>query len=216
MRVRIRIPRQFGEVDSVRVRSNPDHEPYFAVATAFQRVHGWTWWEAEVTVENPVHGYRFLINSADGSLTWVNALGVSSTETLDADDFKLIAYPAPPDWGRSSVMYQIFPDRFARSKAADDRALPDWALPAKWGDEPIHIGPDTPRQFFGGDLAGRRGPPRPPRAARRHDDLPDARSSRRARTTGTTRCRSPRSIRCSAVTRRSRSSCGWRTSAAST
>jgi alpha-glucosidase len=154
VRVRIRIPRQFGRVDSVRVRSNPDHEPYFAVATPVQRKDGWTWWEAEVHVENPVHGYRWLINSSDGSLTWLNALGVSSTETLDSDDFKLVAHPAPPAWGSSSVMYQIFPDRFARSAAADDRELPEWAVPAQWGDEPVHIGPDTPHQFYGGDLQG--------------------------------------------------------------
>jgi alpha-glucosidase len=51
-------------------------------------------------------------------------------------------------------MYQIFPDRFERSDAAASRDLPDWVEPAAWTDEPIHIGPSTPRQFYGGDLLG--------------------------------------------------------------
>lgn len=154
VRVRVRIPDEYGPVIDVHTRSNPDHEPRFAVASFVISRSGWSWWEAEIEVENPVHGYRFLISLADGSNVWLNATGVHATETLDSDDFRLIAFEPPPEWGRTTVMYQIFPDRFARSAAADARPLPDWALPAKWTDEPIHIGPDTPRQFYGGDLAG--------------------------------------------------------------
>ncbi|GAB2453883.1 alpha-glucosidase [Conyzicola lurida] len=152
--VRVRIPHSLGPVENVRTRSNPDHEPRFTVATKIVSLDGWDWWEAEVEVENPIHGYRFLIALADGSKTWLNASGYHRIETLDSEDFKLLTYPAPPEWGRASVMYQIFPDRFARSRAADDRELPEWAEPAEWTDEPIHIGPSTARQFYGGDLEG--------------------------------------------------------------
>ncbi len=51
-------------------------------------------------------------------------------------------------------MYQVFPDRFARSAAADDREAPGWAEPAAWDDPVAHVGPSTSRQFYGGDLAG--------------------------------------------------------------
>jgi alpha-glucosidase len=152
--VRVRIPHSLGPVENVRTRSNPDHEPRFTVATKIASLDGWDWWEAEVEVENPIHGYRFLIALADGSKTWLNASGYHRIETLDSEDFKLLTYPAPPDWGKTSVMYQIFPARFARSAAADGRELPDWAEPAEWTDEPIHIGPSTPAQFYGGDLEG--------------------------------------------------------------
>lgn len=154
VRVRVRIPQSFPSVDAIRARSNPNHEPRYAVATLVASLDGWDWWEAEVEVENPIHGYKFLIKLADGRNGWLNATGMHYTEQLDSDDFKLLAYPAPPEWGKSTVMYQIFPDRFARSDAANARELPAWAKPAKWGDEPIHIGPDTPLQFFGGDLPG--------------------------------------------------------------
>ena len=68
-------------------------------------------------------------------------------------------------------MYQIFPDRFARSsgsdaggspedraadQAAPDRAAaPDWAVPCSWDTTPVEgAGPQTPYQFYGGDLGG--------------------------------------------------------------
>jgi alpha-glucosidase len=154
VRVRIRIPHEFGEVTAVRTRSNPNHEPRFAVASKITTLNGWDWWEAELQVENPVHGYRFLIKMGDGRNLWVNGTGVHTIETLDTEDFKLITYGPAPDWSSSSVMYQIFPDRFARSEQADARILPDWAEPAKWADPVIHIGPSTATQFYGGDLLG--------------------------------------------------------------
>ncbi|CAN5229917.1 maltodextrin glucosidase [soil metagenome] len=154
VKVRVRVPSGFGPVTAVRTRSNPNHEPVFTVASPIASLDGWEWWEAEVTVENPVHGYRFLFTLADGAIGWLNARGWSSTETLDSEDFKLVTYAPPPEWAQSTVLYQIFPDRFARSEDADARALPVWAEQAAWTDEPIHIGPSTPRQFYGGDLKG--------------------------------------------------------------
>ena len=161
VRVRVRVPRSLGAT-TVYVRSNPNREPVFTHADIVASVGtggdddsaGWDWWEASVTVENPVHGYRFLFQLDDGRFTWLGASGYSLIEVLDSEDFKLVTYPEPPAWAKSSVMYQIFPDRFARSDAADGRELPLWAEPAAWTDEPIHEGPSIGRQFYGGDLAG--------------------------------------------------------------
>ena len=152
VQVRVRVPQSFAT--EVRTRSNPDHEPVFTTATLVHTTDGWDWWQAPVVVENPVHGYRFLFTLADATHGWLNARGYATTELLDAEDFKLLAYPEPPAWAASAVMYQIFPDRFARSDSASARDLPDWAEPAEWTDEPVHVGPSTPRQFFGGDLLG--------------------------------------------------------------
>ena len=141
VRVRVRVPVSFGEVAAIHARSNPNREPRFAAASVVRSAadsgagaggDGWDWWEAVVEVENPVHGYRFHLAMADGRQFWLNASGLHDVETLDSEDFKLVAYPAAPDWAASSVLYQIFPDRFGRSAAADERELPDWAIPAAW------------------------------------------------------------------------------------
>ena len=154
VRVRVRIPSDFGPVKIVRTRSNPNHEPRFTVASHVASVEGWEWWEAELEIENLTHGYRFLFKLVDGSSCWLNATGFHTIETLDSEDFKILAYPAPPEWAKATVMYQVLPDRFARSADAAGRELPDWAEPADWSDPVTHIGPHAATQFYGGDLKG--------------------------------------------------------------
>jgi len=154
VQVRMRVPAGFGPVAAVRIRSTPNREPFFSAATRLGAADGWEWWEAELALLNPVTGYRFLISLENGSHRWLNATGVHAIDTVDVDDFRIATYDAPPAWADSTVMYQIFPDRFARSAGAAARELPAWAEPAEWADEPIHVGPSTTRQFYGGDLQG--------------------------------------------------------------
>ncbi|WP_141899153.1 glycoside hydrolase family 13 protein [Paramicrobacterium agarici] len=154
VRMRLRVPHALGELQGVRVRSNPDREPVFCVAEWEGSTPGWDWWQAEVTVANRVHGYRWLLRLADGSDIWVNARGVFTTETLDSEDFRLVVDSDAPAWAASTVMYQIFPDRFARSDAAASRPAPDWAVPAQWTDEVRLDPPARSTQLYGGDLDG--------------------------------------------------------------
>ncbi|MBG6237246.1 alpha-glucosidase [Mycetocola sp. CAN_C7] len=154
VRVRLRVPESLGAVRAVRVRSNPDREPRLSTADRLHAANGWVWWEAGILIENPVHGYRFLVRLEDGTDFWVNARGVFTIETLDSEDFKLSTHSPAPDWAASTVMYQIFPDRFARSAAADDREIPGWAIPAGWSDAVDLVPPARSGQFYGGDLDG--------------------------------------------------------------
>ena len=154
VRVRIRIPDTFGDIRAVHTRSNPDREPRFAIAQPVASIAGWQWWEAQIEVENPVHGYRWLLSMVDGRAIWMNATGLHTIETLDSDDFRLVTYPSAPEWAASTVMYQIFPDRFARSAEASEREAPPWSTAAEWSDDVIYVGAETPSQFYGGDLAG--------------------------------------------------------------
>ncbi|MET0976610.1 MAG: glycoside hydrolase family 13 protein [Leifsonia sp.] len=154
VRMRLRVPQAFGAVRSVHVRSNPNREPRFAEAAIVGTSDGWDWWEAAVEVENPVHGYRWLIVTDDGRQHWLNARGLHHVETLDSEDFRLVASDPVPGWVAESVLYQVFPDRFARSAGADDRPTPDWAIPAAWGDPVDTEVPGRSKQFYGGDLDG--------------------------------------------------------------
>ena len=106
-------------------------------------------------MHNPETHYRFLIARPDGQ-QWLAGNGLVDIDAPDASDFKITSFAPAPDWARDGVVYQIFPDRFARSNAADERPTPHWALPAQWTDTVIFEGTDprTPVQFFGGDLDG--------------------------------------------------------------
>ncbi|MGZ0712908.1 glycoside hydrolase family 13 protein (plasmid) [Coraliomargarita sp. W4R53] len=152
--VRLRVPDNYSTLSAVRVRSNPDHEPAWAEASLIGSADGWDWWEAEIVVANSRHGYRWLLVHDDGRVVWLNQSGLHHIETLDAEDFALVANAAPPEWLNDAVMYQIFPDRFARSAAADERELPEWAIPAKWDDPVDAVMPARTNQLYGGDLDG--------------------------------------------------------------
>ncbi|MEO8527697.1 MAG: glycoside hydrolase family 13 protein [Pseudolysinimonas sp.] len=151
--VRVRVPEAWAAVD-VRARSHPDGEPGYVQMALVATIDGMQWWEAVLTVANPVHGYRFRLARADGSAEWLNASGLHRLDPRDVDDFRLVAYEPPPSWSDAAVLYQVFPDRFARSSAADDRPLPDWAEPAAWSDPVDQDRVHTAVQFYGGDLAG--------------------------------------------------------------
>jgi alpha-glucosidase len=140
-------------VDRVWVRTTPDGDPVHVPAQVDRRTAHEVWWRADVTVRNPVTRYRFLIESPH-RLRWCTAAGTAVHDGPDATDFTLLAdFPAPA-WTGDAVVYQVFPDRFARSSAAADRPQPGWAVPAGWDEPVIGRGPLTPRQVYGGDLDG--------------------------------------------------------------
>jgi alpha-glucosidase len=148
----VRVPDEAG-VTGVGVRSLVDAEPRVTEAVVDRREAGWSWWRADLPVRNPVTPYRFLLRGTGGP-RWLNQLGVFEHEVPDVTDFRLLTYDPPPAWARDAVVYQIFPDRFARSPAADGRAAPEWAIPCDWDTPVIGRGPETPYQLYGGDLDG--------------------------------------------------------------
>jgi len=154
IRVRVRVPSEYGPLAAVRTRSNPDREPAWTDAVLIGAADGWDWWEADVVVGNPRHGYRWMLQHHDGRVRWLNQSGLHTLETLDAEDFALLASPPPPDWMYDAVLYQVFPDRFARSAQADEHPAPEWAIPATWDDPVDVVAPGRSRQFYGGDLPG--------------------------------------------------------------
>ncbi|SDD10645.1 alpha-glucosidase [Sanguibacter gelidistatuariae] len=148
--VRVRIPLGFAE-RGVHLRVVRDGEPRMSPARLTEVTDTDRWYEAEVLVHNPVTSYRFFIDAPGGYL-WLNGRGVFAREVPDIADFRLTVFEPAPVWMTDSVVYQIFPDRFAR--AIDDKPLPDWALPAEWDDEPIGSGHGVATQLYGGDLPG--------------------------------------------------------------
>jgi alpha-glucosidase len=144
--LRLRVPRD-ARLDSVALRYVRDGEPQFAVAHVDEETETDTWWRATLPVANPVTRYRWVFPGAS-----VNALGAGPYEVPDGDDFMLTLGAGGPDWHLESVVYEIFPDRFASSGL--DVAAPEWAIPRRWDEPPTGRGRATPFEWYGGDLRG--------------------------------------------------------------
>ncbi|MCB9134112.1 MAG: glycoside hydrolase family 13 protein [Anaerolineales bacterium] len=145
----LRVPRA-SDVTNAWVRVLCDGEPELVHATVDRQDARETWLRAELRVVNPVVSYRWLLDGGDYGYQWLNGTGLHSHDVADAADFRISTFEKPPHWA-TGTMYQIFPDRFAKSQ---DRPTPTWAKPADWDTPVIGEGPDTPRQLYGGDLDG--------------------------------------------------------------
>jgi alpha-glucosidase len=143
--VRVHIPRA---VDTVALRYVEDGEGR-AIAAEHE---GDGVWSARLPVRNPVVRYRWLLSGGDVGYAWLNGLGLVDHDVPDDDDFVLTKDAPGPDWHLTSVVYQIFPDRFATTGAGGEP--PDWAIPREWDTLPTGRGPETPSEWYGGDLPG--------------------------------------------------------------
>jgi alpha-glucosidase len=149
--VRLRLPRATS-ADRVLLRYEHDGEPRSVEATIDEETETDVWWRAEFPLANPVTRYRWLLSGGSAGYAWVNALGRTAHEVADADDFVLTVGAWGPEWHLDSVVYEIFPDRFASSGL--DVPAPEWAVRRDWGDLPTGRGRPTPYELFGGDLRG--------------------------------------------------------------
>ncbi|MDR2723012.1 MAG: glycoside hydrolase family 13 protein, partial [Cellulomonadaceae bacterium] len=140
--VRLRVPTSPG-VRDVWLRTVRDGEPRME-RTRLDRSNGHEdIYVADVLVHNTSTPYRFLLDRPDapGGYSWLNGSGVWQRDIADAHDFRLLTAPPPPAWLNAGTVYQVFPDRFARSTSADTRPLPSWAVPAEWGSTPAPLPP---------------------------------------------------------------------------
>ncbi len=149
--VRVRVPHAL-RADRIRLRSTPDGEPRVIEARPERDDAGATWWVAELTLDNPLTSYRFLLTGGAAQYLWLNEAGVSPHEVTDSADFRLLTGAGAPVWTQSAIGYQIFLDRFASS--GENRHMPTWAIPQEWHDPLVDDADIGTRQLYGGDFAG--------------------------------------------------------------
>ncbi len=155
VKIRIRVHTSMGKIKQIVARQSDSGEGF--LTPKFKHLmhrHGWDWYEGQIIIYNPEVHYRFFIELKDRESFWLNAIGLHELDQPDRDDFKINVYNRVPKWATGSVLYQVFPDRFAKSAEADKRKLPDWAIPKQWDDKIIGKGPGTAEQMFRGDLKG--------------------------------------------------------------
>jgi alpha-glucosidase len=148
----LRMRARTGAADKVLLRFVCDGEPSTVEAVVDEEADGETWWRAELTAVNPVTRYRWLLAGGETGYGWLTGRGVFTHEVSGGGDFALTVAPAAPAWHEESVVYEIFPDRFASSGA--ERTPPEWAVPREWDSLPEGRSRTTAFEWFGGDLPG--------------------------------------------------------------
>lgn len=148
--LKVRVPRSY-HFEKAFIRVYEDGEPRSYELKLGKASASELWLEVKIKVINLHTVYRFVF-VAKGKYEWLNAFGLADHDVHSNNDFKIIAVPKYPDWIRSSVFYQIFPDRFARSGQVTK--IPSWAHPREWNELPQGRGEYTSSEYFGGDLKG--------------------------------------------------------------
>ena len=148
--LKIRVPHAYSFTKAfIRIYHDGEPRSFELIKHSTNQVE--SWWKIKVVINNKSTSYRFVFVDAN-KYDWLNAAGVFDYDVHSNNDFQIVAVPAYPEWIKSSVFYQIFPDRFAKS--GDVHAIPDWAQPRDWNDLPQGRGKHTGTELFGGDLKG--------------------------------------------------------------
>jgi alpha-glucosidase len=148
--VRLRVPLELG-VEHVALRYTHDGEPRLHTATLDEQTETEQWWSGRFTAYNPVTRYRWLVAGGELGYAWVTGAGLESFDVPDSDDFTIAVGASGPEWHPESVVYEVFPDRFATTGGAVGEP-PEWAVRREWDEAPA--GSNTGPEWFGGDLRG--------------------------------------------------------------
>lgn len=149
--IRIRIANSV-QPEQVIVRTVHDGEPRVVEASVESKNEIETWWVAHLPVLNRRSHYRWGLAGGNVGYGWLNAEGWFDYDVSDANDFALSTASLPPEWSKTAVVYQVFPDRFAKSGKITD--APDWVVPREWDMHPEGRSSNTGKEWFGGDLWG--------------------------------------------------------------
>lgn len=148
-------------IQRIILRTCPDGEQLFTPMQPENqaRTGACRWWCATIRITMPLTSYRFLIISNE-AIYWYNGSGIHSFNPTDAEDFRILADYQAPDWVRSSVFYQIFPDRFADGDPSNNVQDGEYEYAGfhsrarQWGEPPTTRSRAAMVEFYGGDLLG--------------------------------------------------------------
>ena len=149
--LKFRAPDSF-VINEALLRIYHDGEPRFFPMQKSESKLGESWWSVKVEIMNTKTTYRFLLLVGD-TFNWLNGAGVHTYDVTSAQDFQILARRSNPEWIRSAVFYQIFPDRFATSEKYKS-LIPKTFVARDWNEVPHGRDKSTGHEFFGGDLDG--------------------------------------------------------------
>ncbi len=155
MRLRLRVRR--GEVNGVTLVYNCNknfwHEYRLEAPMALTFLDSETeYYSVSVPLTDTRFAYIFRLSCTDGATRYFSEEGLTGSYDHTLGYFSFFQYTSQfpcdrmevPQWVRSAVCYQIFPERFAMGDSGKDTSY----LNTPWGQIP------TPKSYCGGDLPG--------------------------------------------------------------
>ena len=121
------------------------------------------WWECHFAAKEPgLYFYYFSVDTWRGALKLLRGFGGEGTvQNATGGVWQLTVFDRSfktPNWLAGGIMYQIFPDRFCRSKQEKTGVPADRKIHENWGEQPDWApneeGKITNNDYFGGDLKG--------------------------------------------------------------
>ena len=122
------------------------------------------WYVCSISLPEGIYWYHFAYDGGTGAYKITRFENGNGYLSPDGKDWQLTVYEkdfVTPDWLKGGIMYQIFPDRFAKAgeilRSFSDRVYND-----NWGDEPLWRWSEELRRsgnylgndYFGGNLRG--------------------------------------------------------------
>jgi alpha-glucosidase len=148
--LKVRVPNNY-VFEKVMLRIYHDGEPRIFEMKEGKKSKKETWYQISIEILNLQNYYRFAFIGKN-RYEWLNAKGLFDYDVHSNSDFQLVAIAGNAEWIKSSVFYQIFPDRFARSGKVN--IVPEWAYPREWDLLPRGRSQFTGQELYGGDLYG--------------------------------------------------------------
>ena len=168
--MRVRVPR--GGADRVLLRYARDGEPRTVEAIVDEETEDETWWRATFPVCEPGDALPLAADRRRDRLRLADRQRASRRPRSPPATTSCFSLVSGPDWHLDSVVYEIFPDRFAASGVK--RTPPEWAVPRAWSESPTGRGPSTAGRMVRRRPARRRAAARSHRVTRCERRLPDA------------------------------------------
>ena len=159
VKVRLRLS-EHSPVKHVLLLAFPNGIDDFHEMSVLKTEHGLTYYETEIKVSEKYLQYQFYIVTED-TIYYYTQNGITTYIPDHSHDFVLVADYQKPEWVKSSVFYQIFPERFCNGNPENDVKTGEYAQNGyktikreNWEDVPLDYEHGHCLDFHGGDLEG--------------------------------------------------------------
>lgn len=153
----LRFRAQKGMIDGARLLYNCNKNKWHVFRNEAQMELAFSdseneYYSVAVPITDTRMAYIFELSCSDKKTRYLCEEGLCESYDHDLGYFNFFQYASQfdcdtmsvPEWVKTTVCYQIFPDRFFPGSTEKDRSY----INAKWGELP------TPKSFYGGDLNG--------------------------------------------------------------